>query len=426
MHRIDIIREHLRSDVEPNNKSTLMNNTSSKHSQKEQILKNAHFSTRAVSKGYVHSSGFESALPTPIVASSTFELDDVNHGAELSAKRQVEGKSPFLYSRWSNPTSQSAASQITRLEEAFGTHLCSSGMAAISTVLFGLLSKGDHIIVFTPVYGGTHEILSAELPRYGIDVTWVNDHHNNPNAMEEYSKLVIKGRTKVIYSESPGNPTLSITDLLLVSALGIKHDLVSVVDSTFASPYTQTPIATCGMDVVIHSCSKYMGGHSDLIAGSITSRTEDLHLKFFQQLKLFGGVLGPFDSFLLARGIKTLDVRMERHNRNAQLVAEFLNSHEKIDKVFYPGLKQHPQHELATKQMKGYGGMVSFEVRGGVEAGIKLVENLKLIVLAVSLGGVETLVEQPSTMTHGMVSKVEREKVGINDSLIRLSTLFKI
>ncbi|MCE7736778.1 MAG: aminotransferase class I/II-fold pyridoxal phosphate-dependent enzyme [Candidatus Heimdallarchaeota archaeon] len=353
-------------------------------------------------------------VTVPIYASSTYVLDSAAHGAALSSREEIEGKSLYLYSRWANPTSDVAAAMINKLENGYGTHITSSGMSAIVTSLFTKLKTGDHIVVPQPVYGGTHEVFAKILPTYNIEVSFVDG--TDYNAYEK----AIQDNTKVLYIESPANPTMSIIDIKEIGRIGKSNGITTMIDSTFASPYNQNPI-NLGIDVVLHSATKYLGGHSDIIAGSITAGNEITYQEIFKTLKLFGGILSPFDSFLLARGIKTLDVRMERHNKNGQEIAEFLENHDKIAKVHYPGLKSHPQHEIATKQMSGFGGMIGFEVEGGAEKGQTVIENLNTIILAVSLGGVESLVEQASTMTHSMVPKEERLKGGITDGLIRFS-----
>ncbi|OLS19835.1 MAG: Cystathionine beta-lyase, partial [Candidatus Heimdallarchaeota archaeon LC_2] len=259
-----------------------------------------------------------------------------------------------------------------------------------------------------------HELFTKVLPSYNIEISFVDG--TDPR---KYSSA-IKENTKLLYIESPANPTMSIIDIKEIATIGKENSITTMIDSTFASPYNQNPI-NLGIDVIIHSCTKYMSGHSDIIAGSLTSANSEYYNQAFQTLKLFGGTLSPFDSFLLARGIKTLDVRMERHNKNGLEIAKFLESHDKIAKVYYPGLESHPQYEIAKKQMSGYGGMIAFEVKGGVSEGQKVIENLNTIVLAVSLGGVESLVEQASTMTHTMVPREERMKGGITDGLIRFS-----
>jgi methionine-gamma-lyase len=287
-------------------------------------------------------------------------------------------------------------------------------MSAITTALFTALKGGDHVVAPEPVYGGTHEIFTKVLPDYGVEVTFAKG-----TDIGEYRKA-IQDNTKLLYGETPANPTMSLCDLRGLADLGREYQILTMIDSTFASPYNQRPLEM-GIEVVIHSATKYLGGHSDIIAGTITSREKEFHQQSFQTLKLFGGTLSPFDSFLLARGIKTLDVRMQRHNENAMKVAQFLEDHEKVENVFYPGLESHPQHGLARSQMSGYGGMMAFEVIGGAKAGQRVIENFEVIVLAVSLGGVESLVEHAATMTHTMVPREERLKGGITDGLIRLS-----
>jgi len=353
-------------------------------------------------------------LAVPIYSTSTYELDSAAHGAALSSHEEVGELSPWLYSRWGNPTNDAVASALTTIEPGYGSFLTSSGMSAITTAVFTHLKSGDHAIAPNPVYGGTHEIFASVLPNYGIDVTFVDG--TNPEAYN----AALQDNTKLLYVESPGNPTMSIIDIKAIASLGKNNSVTTMIDSTFASPYNQNPIPI-GIDVVIHSATKYLGGHHDIIAGSITSATKEIHRQTFQTLKLFGGTLSPFDAFLLGRGLKTMDVRMQRHNSNGLQVAEFLASQPNIEIVHYPGLETHPQHSIAKKQMRGFGGMIAFEVKGGLEPGRKLIENLDVILLAVSLGGVESLIEQASTMTHTMVDREERLKGGITDGLIRFS-----
>ncbi|MHA2366078.1 MAG: trans-sulfuration enzyme family protein [Candidatus Hodarchaeales archaeon] len=376
-------------------------------------MKKKAFATRTVRQNPVR--GPVNPLTTPIYASSTFELASAAHGATLSNMEQIEeGLSPWLYTRWGNPTTDAAATIITDLEEGFGTHVTPSGMAAITTILLSGLKKGDHIIAPKAVYGGTHSLIQKIILKFGIEATWVD-----ATKVENYSEA-INENTKVLLGETPCNPTMTVLDLKEFGELGQEKSLLTIVDSTFGSPYNQQPIKF-GIDCVIHSATKYLGGHADIIAGSLTSVDEKLHKETFSTLKLTSGMLSPFDSYLLARGLKTLDVRMERHNSNAFKIAKFLDSHPKVESVHYPGLETHPQHEIAKKQMKGFGGMLSFEVKGGEKGGQNVIENLEIIVLAVSLGGVVSLVEQASTMTHTMVPREERLAGGITDGLLRLS-----
>lgn len=370
------------------------------------------FATKVVKRTQIK--GPVEPLSLPIFATSTYQLDSAEHGAALSELEEMEGKSPWLYTRWGNPTTNAVANTVNKLEKGYGSFVLASGMAAVSTTLLGLLKGGDHVLVLEPVYGGTHEMFEKVLPNYGVEIEFILDN--------DYKKLEssIKSSTKMIYCESPANPNMNITDLAIVGNLAKKYNIDAVIDSTFASPYNQNPI-DYGFTVVIHSATKYLGGHSDITAGTITVNNERLHKQIFQQLKLLGGILSPFEAFLLARGIQSLDVRMERHNNNALKVAQFLDNHEKIQKVYYPGLVSHPQHEIANKQMRGYSGMIAFEVKGGVESAKKVIENLKIIVLAVSLGGVESLIEHAASMTHTMVARETRIRSGITDGLIRFS-----
>eukprot|EP01102_Stenamoeba_stenopodia_P006569 TRINITY_DN1811_c0_g1_i1.p1 TRINITY_DN1811_c0_g1~~TRINITY_DN1811_c0_g1_i1.p1 ORF type:complete len:323 (-),score=79.77 TRINITY_DN1811_c0_g1_i1:77-1045(-) len=295
-------------------------------------------------------------------------------------------------------------------------------MGAISTTLFALLKQGDHVVAPRSVYGGTMEVFAKVLPRFGVEVTFVE-----ASSSQQYIEA-INTNTKLIYAETPANPTLALVDLEAITSHLKKNNntsAVTVVDSTFASPFHQTPL-TLGFDIVIHSCTKYLGGHSDLTAGCIvtanTARGRELRDKCWHQLKLFGAVASPFDSFLLLRGTKTLAVRVGRQSRSAHELAGYLEAHPLVEKVHYPGLASHPQHELAKRQMKrGYGAMMAFEVKGGKEAGKIFIENLKLITLAVSLGGVESLASHPASMTHIMLTPEQRAAAGISDGLIRFS-----
>ncbi|MFW9856452.1 MAG: trans-sulfuration enzyme family protein [Candidatus Thorarchaeota archaeon] len=354
------------------------------------------------------------SVTPPIIASSTFLLDSVDHGAHLSRERIYDG-SGWFYSRWGNPTTDIAARIMNSLEYAYGTLITSSGMAAISTVFVSLLEAGDHIIVPYSLYGGTHEFLTTIGKRMGFETTFIQGRDT-----KEY-KDAIQENTRVIYAETPANPTMKLTNLEQVARIARDTGSISVVDSTFASPVNQQPIKL-GMDIVVHSATKYLGGHADILAGTISVNSKSLFERCYHSLKLLGGNLSPFDAFLLIRGIKTLEVRIRRHNENAMRIAQFLEHHPKIARVFYPGLRSHPDYELATQQMVGgYGGMLSFEVKGGIVKGRTVVESLRVCSLAVSLGGVETLVEHPATMTHSMVPRTQRERAGITDGLIRLS-----
>jgi cystathionine beta-lyase/cystathionine gamma-synthase len=358
------------------------------------------FSTKAIHVGQ-EPDPTTGAIITPIYQTSTYVQD------ELGKHKGYE------YARTQNPTRGALEACLASLES--GTHgLCfGSGLGATNTVM-NLLSQGDHVVVGEDVYGGTYRIFDKVFKRYGVEFTFVDstDVANTEKA--------IKSNTKMIWLETPTNPLLRLADLEAHVKLAKSKKLISVVDNTFASPYFQRPLEL-GVDVVVHSTTKYLGGHSDVVGGAIITNRDDLHetLRFHQNA--VGAVPGPFDSWLVMRGLKTLSVRMREHQKNAHTIAEFLEKHDAIEKVYYPGLPSHPQHELAKKQMHGFGGMLSVVVKGGVENAKKLLHGTKLFALAESLGGVESLIGHPATMTHGSIPKAEREARGITDGLVRLS-----
>eukprot|EP01133_Synstelium_polycarpum_P001181 gene1181-1358_t len=355
-------------------------------------------------------------VATPIYLSSNYVFDSASHGATLCEQKETkDGQSPWIYTRWGNPTTDVAEQLITKLEGGVQTFVTASGMAAISTTLLALLKAGDHAVATSNIYGGTHEFFSDVLPKLGVEVSWAD-----PRDIDAFA-AAIRPNTRVIYGETPANPTMVLMDLEAFGALGKARGVYTIVDSTFGSAYNQTPISY-GVDVVVHSATKYYGGHSDLVAGCITVASDSLSHKIGHYVRLMGCTPAPQTSYLLQRGLKTLALRMSRHNENAMAIARHLIAHPKVAAVHYPGLESHPQHELAKKQMKrGYGGMIAFEVKGGADGGRQVIESLQIITLAVSLGGVESLIEQASTMTHTMVPREERERVGITDGLLRLS-----
>ncbi|XP_022335742.2 L-methionine gamma-lyase-like [Crassostrea virginica] len=352
------------------------------------------------------------ALVPPIYHSSTYKLQSVDDYLKILE----EGG--YIYSRLSNFTCDSVSAAINSIEGGKGSLVFSTGMAAISTALLCFLRSGDHIVVNNPCYSGTYDMVVNILPRYGIEHTFVT----TGCSAEEYRKH-IKPNTRMLYGETPCNPNMAILDLAEFGKLGrsLEH-VLTMVDSTFASPYLQ-PVIKHGIDISMHSCTKYLGGHSDLVAGCLTFGSVDLWKAMIHYQTTLGTSMSPQDASLLLRGIKTLPVRMEKHSSNAQRVAEFLEQHPKVERVMYPGLPSHPQHQIAMKQMKRYGGMIAAEIRGGVEGGKILVENVRLIQLAVSLGGVESLIEHPATMTHGpmLMTSEDRLSGGITDGLVRIS-----
>ena len=357
------------------------------------------FSTKAIHVGQ-GADPATGATIVPIYQTSTYTQDAVG-----------EHKG-YDYSRTVNPTRVALEAQLASLEGAEYGSAFASGMAATSAVL-NLLSAGDHVVVTDDLYGGTYRLFSRVLTRYGLEFTYVD------MADLDAVRAAIKPNTKMFWVETPTNPLLKLIDIRAIAALR-KSGQIVVVDNTFASPYFQQPLAL-GADVVVHSTTKYIGGHSDVVGGAALTSNKDLYdvIKFHQNA--VGGVPGPHDAWLTMRGAKTLAVRMREHAKNAQAVAEFLESHEEVDRVYYPGLPSHPQHELAKRQMSGFGGMVSFTLNGPEQRAIDFANRMKYFSLAESLGGVESLICHPARMTHGSIPKEEREKRGVTDGLLRLS-----
>lgn len=339
----------------------------------------------------------------PIHLSTTFareKLDEPTGGYE--------------YTRSLNPTRKALEEKLATLEGAKYGLAFSSGLAAETSVSLALLKSGDHIIASDDLYGGTKRLFNKIFTEYNIEITYV-DTVDASNVEKS-----VRPNTKMVWLESPTNPLLKLSDIAAVGAITKKNNIVLVVDNTFLSPYFQSPL-TLGADIVLHSSTKYIGGHSDVLGGSVMLSDDDLYQKLQYYQNAVGAVLSPFDSYLTIRGIKTLGLRMQRHEENALLIGAFLESHPNVTKVIYPGLKSHPQYELAQKQTRGSGGIISFEIKGDINDAKHFLESLELFALAESLGGVESLIELPSLMTHASVAKEEREKIGITDTLIRLS-----
>ncbi|AJA21564.1 TPA: bifunctional cystathionine gamma-lyase/homocysteine desulfhydrase [Bacillus thuringiensis] len=328
-------------------------------------------------------------------------------------KQEAVGKHQgYEYSRTGNPTRAALEEMIAVLENGHAGFAFGSGMAAITATIM-LFSKGDHVILTDDVYGGTYRVIKKVLNRFGIEHTFVDT--TNLEEVEE----AIRPNTKAIYVETPTNPLLKITDIKKISTLAKEKDLLTIIDNTFMTPYWQSPISL-GADIVLHSATKYLGGHSDVVAGLVVVNSpqlaEDLH--FVQNST--GGILGPQDSFLLLRGLKTLGIRMEEHETNSRAIAEFLNNHPKVNKVYYPGLESHQNHELATEQANGFGAIISFDV-DSEETLNKVLEKLQYFTLAESLGAVESLISIPSQMTHASIPADRRKELGITDTLFRIS-----
>lgn len=373
-------------------------------------LKNKGFATKAIHGG--HQPNQYGALSTPIYQTSTFVFDNAKQGGDRFALKE-DG---YIYSRLGNPTNTSLEEKLALLEGTEAAISTGSGIGAISAAMWTALKAGDHVVASDTLYGCTFAYLNHGLTRYGVEVTFcdASDPENIRKAMKE--------NTRVVYLETPANPSLKINDIESISKIAHENkDCLVFVDNTFCTPYIQRPIEL-GADVVIHSGTKYLNGHGDVISGFVCGTKEFIdNVRFFGIKDMTGANLSPFDAFLILRGLKTLAIRMDRHCSNAMKVAEFLESHPAVNKVYYPGLKSFPQYELAKKQMSLPGGMVSFELKGGLEEGIKVMDNVKLCKLAVSLGDAESLIEHPASMTHSPYSAEERAEAGISDSLVRLS-----
>ena len=351
-------------------------------------------------------------LAMPIYQTSTFIFDS----AEQGGRRFALEEAGYIYTRLGNPTTTVLENKIAVLEEGEAGVAMSSGMGAISSTLWTVLKAGDHIVTDKTLYGCTFALMNHGLTRFGVEVTFVDTSN-----LDEV-KNAMKENTRVVYLETPANPNLKIVDLEALSKIAHTNpNTLVIVDNTFATPYMQKPLKL-GADIVVHSVTKYINGHGDVIAGLVVTNKELADQIRFVGLKdMTGAVLGPQDAYYIIRGMKTFEIRMERHCANAKKVVEFLNKHPKIEKVYYPGLETHPGYEIAKKQMKDFGAMISFELKGGFEAGKTLLNNLKLCSLAVSLGDTETLIQHPASMTHSPYTKEEREAAGITDGLVRLS-----
>ncbi len=362
----------------------------------------------------VHGSGgvdkATKAVATPIYQSSTFAFSNAQEGAEIFAGE----KEGYVYTRLGNPTLAALEREMAFLEGGEAGLATASGMAATSTVVLTLAKCGDTIVSSDTLYGGTHQFFVESLKRIGISVIEVDA--TNP----ENIAAAMTPDTKAVFIESPANPTLRLVDIEESARIAHRHGTFLVVDNTFATPYYQRPLQL-GADVVIHSATKYIGGHGDTIGGVIVGSQSFIDKARKETLRDFGGCLSPFNAWLLMRGLKTLPVRMERHSFNAMRIAQYLSFHPKVQYVSYPGLRIHPQHELAKKQMTGFGGMVSFILKGGKAAGQKLCDSVKLMTLAVSLGDCDTLIEHPASMTHSSYSEEQLHAAGIAPGLVRLS-----
>lgn len=359
------------------------------------------FETRAIHTG-CEPEPVTGAVVTPIFQTSTF--------VQESPGKKKEG---YAYARTHNPTRTALEKNIASLEDGNYGLAFPSGMAAISTVT-QMLNAGDHVISCDDVYSGTFRVFEKVFKRPNLEFDFID--LTKPHSLEKQ----IKDNTKIIWLESPSNPLLKITDIKSITNIAKNNNILTVIDNTFATPFFQKPL-NLGVDIVVHSTTKYLNGHSDIIGGAVVTNDRELYdkIRFIQNAA--GSVPGPFDCFLVLRGIKTLAIRMERHQENAMKIAQFLEKHTKVRKVIYPGLKSHPQYELAKRQMSGFGGIISFFIKGGLDASRSFLERVEIFSLAESLGGVESLIEHPAIMTHTSLPKEVKEKLGISDELIRMS-----
>ncbi|MDZ5472534.1 methionine gamma-lyase [Bacillus sp. 31A1R] len=371
--------------------------------------RNYQFETEMIHTGY-DSKQFQGSLNPPLFQTSTFTFENAKQGERRFAGEE-EG---YIYSRLGNPTVTMLEERMAALEKGEAALAFGSGMAAVSAILLALTKTGDHILCSQGVYGCTFGLLQLMKKKYNIN------HAFSTMETEEDLLQAIQPETACIYVETPINPTMKLVDLEMISRVAKSKGIPVVVDNTFCSPYLQNPIAL-GCDVVIHSATKYIGGHGDVIAGIAVGSKEFISEVAMTTQKDIGGIISPFDAWLLLRGLKTLAVRMDRHCDNAEKLATFLGNHTKVESVIYPGDEKNKDYEIMKKQMRKPGGLISFAIKGTKEDAQRFMDHLQLIKIAVSLGDAETLIQHPATMTHSVIPKEEREKMGISDTLIRLS-----
>jgi len=371
-------------------------------------IENLHFESKQVHAGHLDDEYGSAAVP--IYQTSTFRFRDADQGAACFAGADKG----FIYTRIANPTIKALEDNISQLEGGFGGIATSSGMAAATTLYIALLGQNQHIISTDAIYGPARGVIENHFSRFGVHYSYV-DTSEPDNIIKS-----IRKNSRVLYIETPANPTMSLTDLSKCCEIARKYGLVLVVDNTFCSPFLQNPLSF-GADVVFHSVTKFINGHADVVGGIIITRTEELYKKIRPVMVSMGCCMDPHQAYLVLRGVKTLSIRVERAQQNAMQIASFLMDHPKVAWIKYPGLETHPQHDLAKKQMRGFGSMLSFGLKDGFKAGKKLMNSVKLSTLAVSLGGVETLIQHPASMTHASIPQNEKLKAGITDDLVRYS-----
>jgi methionine-gamma-lyase len=366
------------------------------------------FNTKLVHAG-MSKDAFGSAV-TPIYQTSTFAFDNAQTGADRFAGRD-DG---FIYTRIGNPTIRALERNVAELENGCDGVATASGMGAVSVVYLALLAQGAHLVSTASVYGPSRGLIEKHFSRFGVEHTYV-DTSDLANV-----RAALRPNTRMVYLESPSNPAMLVTDIRAVSDLAHQNGALVVVDNTFASPRLQKPL-DLGADVVFHSVTKFINGHADVVGGIIVAKDPALYKQLRAMMVILGVNMDPHQAYLVSRGVKTLALRVERAQENALKVARWLEAHPKVEWVRYVGLESHPQHELVKRQMQGFGSMISFELKGGYEAGRNLMDNVRLATLAVSLGGVETLIEHPASMTHAAMSQADRLEGGITDGLVRYS-----
>lgn len=350
------------------------------------------------------------ALTSPLYQTSTFHFTDAAQGAARFA-----GDEPgYIYTRLGNPTTTELEQKVAQLENCEAAAATATGMGAVSASVLSFLSQGDHLVASSALYGCTFAFFAHMLPRWGIEVSFVD--MTNEQALRE----AIKPNSKMIFAETPINPTMAVMDLNLISDVAKQHQLISVIDNTFLTPLLQKP-TDYGIDLIVHSATKYLNGHGDVVAGLVCGSDEHINLIKMTVLKDIGATISPHDAWLINRGLKTLAIRMQRHCESAQTIAEFLEQHPHVNTVYYPGLKSHPGNKFIGTQMKAAGGVIAFELKGSLKDGEQFINSTKLCTLAVSLGDAETLIQHPASMTHSPYTPEERAAAGISDGLIRLS-----
>lgn len=370
--------------------------------------KNKGFNTKLIHAGDFEDE-FGSAV-TPIYQTSTFSFKSAQHGADCFSGKE-DG---YIYTRIGNPTINALENKLAELENGYRGIALASGMAAVTTAYLALLGQGDHMISTGAVYGPSRGVMESHFSKFGVEYSYIDT--SKLNEIEE----AIQPNTKLLYLETPANPTIQLTDIRKASEIAHKHGIVVVVDNTFCSPYLQNPL-DLGADVVLHSLTKFINGHADIVGGALIAKDEALYNQLRKTMVFMGGNMDPHQAYLVIRGVKTLALRVERAQESAMKVANYLENHPAVEWIKYPGLKSFDQHELAKEQMHGFGSMISFGVKGGYEAGKIIMDNVHLATLAVSLGGVETLIQHPASMTHAGISKENKEKAGITDGLVRYS-----